>query len=326
MPIGRPVRERITTQMTARMGWALPALTAWLALFALAWLLPTSRGVLVEQFGAAIWRQADPVAAGGGAADYTPLAMVLWGVTGVLVAASVYALVFVRGGFRFERSFVVALIPALVFGPLANALLLTGAFRWGSPLAYATAQPVVYLSATALASLGLAAWRVSGRAWTAWALTGAVTLGFVGLALTRASAAALEQVGFILALALLPAMVAAWAWTRWQPRPGPGRGVVFALAAAHGLDGATTWMVLRDPFGLGFAGYSETNPVSEQIVSLANGWPYFALKLALPFVVLAVLEAPKDDRERRLHHVLLLLVFVLGYGPGASNLFQVLLA
>ena len=98
---------------------------------------------------------------------------------------------------------------------------------------------------------------------------------------------------------------------------------VALVVGAHALDGATTWMVLRDPFGLGFKTFGEKNPVSQLLVDLSNGWPYFAVKLTLPILLLSLVKV--EESEQDLHAFLLLAVFVLGFGPGMANLLQVML-
>jgi uncharacterized membrane protein len=250
---------------------------------------------------------------------YSAGSLAFWAALGAAFGWAAYELLFRRMGLRPDARFFAGLAPFLLFGPLFHALLAVGAFP-GGPLAYLAAEPLIYLTTAALALGALLVARVT-RPWVAPAIGVVLLAPLVVLAGMHTHAANLLRVLLLLAMAAAPALAIAYGYAKWR------RDVAFPAAAlvvgAHALDGATTWMVLRDPFGLGFQRFGEKNPVSELLVGISNGWPYFALKLALPLVLLSLVKV--EERERDLHAFLLLAVFVLGFGPGMANLLQVLL-
>jgi uncharacterized membrane protein len=295
------------------------ALGGAILLLVVALLVPASRTWLAENVGASLRGQADP--ASGARVGYSAGSLAFWAVLGAAFGWAAYDLLFRRLGTKPDARFFVALAPFLLFGPLLHALLAVGALPFGNPLAYLAAEPVIYLT-TAL--LALAAILV-GRAtrWEAAPILGVLALAplLVVAGLHTAGGNAL-RVLVILALAVGPGIAMGVLYSRVRKDvPLVGASLV---VGAHALDGGTTWMVLRDPFGLGFRTFGEKNPVSQLLVDLGNGWPYFALKLALPLVLLALVKPEEDERD--VHAFLLLAVFVLGWGPGMANLLQVLLA
>ena len=295
------------------------ALGAGLLVLALALAVPASRAWLAETVGEPLRAQADP--APGLREGYTLPSLAFWAALGALLAWALYELLFVRLAVRPDARFFASLAPFLLFGPLFHALLAADALPKGGVLAYLAAEPLIYLTTGVLAGLAIALGHVTGRRLAAPLAVGLLALApLLVLAAPRVTPAVAGRVGLILALALVPAILLASAYVRWRPQEA--FPAVAAVAAAHALDGATTWMVLRDPFGLGFPSFGERNPVSLALVTLSNGWPYFAVKLALPFVLLALLKA--EDPDERLRAFLLFAVFVLGFGPGMSNLMQLL--
>lgn len=294
------------------------ALGALLAALALALAVPASRAWLDERVGEPIRAQADP--APGLREGYTLESLAFWAIVGATLAWALYELAFERLGFRTDRAFFLSLAPALVLGPLLHAALVAGALGRGSPVAYLASEPLAYLTIGAFAAIGLALGRLARAPLAAPLAWGALGLAPVlWIMLPLASPASLRLAGILLAIAAVPAAILAYAYWRWR-RADP-LDAVLAVVGAHALDGATTWMVLRDPFGLGFQGFGERNPVSLTLVSLSNGWPYFALKLALPIVLLSLVKA--EEAEARVRAFLLFAVFVLGFGPGMANLLQV---
>lgn len=291
------------------------ALAGLAALVAVLLVVPGTRAWLLD-----VWAPVRAQAEGRSLGGYTLASMVAWAAVGLVLAWVAYDLAFVRLRYQTDRAFFLALAPFLVVGPLFHALLAVGALPRGSALAYLAAEPPVYLTTGALVMLALAVGRATRRPLAAPLVVGALALlPLVVLAAQRMDASTLGRLGVVLLLALVPTALAAYALRK---REDPG--AVAAVVGAHGLDGATTWMVLRDPFGLGFGTFGEKNPVSQRLVGVSNGWPYYAVKLALPLVILLLV---KDDRnDPRTRAFLLFAVFVLGYGPGASNLLQVLLA
>lgn len=305
-----------------RPGDNRPFLALAAALLALVVLVavPASREWLRENVAEPLEAQADP--APGLRQGYSVQSLLVWAAFGGVLAWAVYELAFVRLGLEADRAFFLSLAPALVLGPALHAALVVGVLPAGSALAYLASEPLVYLTVGAFAAIGIAL----GRALRApvavpllWGLLGLAPL--VVLLASLVDAASLGQVAAILALALVPAALLTLAYARL--RPGTDPLAVGAVVAAHALDGATTWMVLRDPLGLGFEGFGERNPVSLTLVNLSTGWPYFALKLALPFVLLSVLKT--EEGEERLRAFLLFAIFILGFGPGMANLLQVML-
>lgn len=295
------------------------ALAAALALVALAFAIPATRAWLLDTVVEPIRAQADadPTLAHG----YTFGSLVFWALLGGVFAWAAYEAVFVRWRFEPDRAFFAALAPALLLGPLLHAALVGGLFSAGSALAYLAAEPLVYLTIALFALVGLALGRLTRQPMLVPLLWGALGLvPVLWLLAPRLTPEGARLALILLALALAPALALAYAYVRW--RPGEPFAAAFAVIAAHALDGATTWMVLRDPFGLGFVGFGERNPVSEQLVGLSNGWPFFALKLALPVVLLAMVRG--EESEARLRAFLVFAVFVLGFGPGMANLLQVL--
>lgn len=290
-------------------------LGALILVLALVLAVPASRAWLDAEVVAPVRAQA--TGEGGGA--YSIASMVAWAVAGAVAGWVAYDAVFLRLRFEPGRAFFAALAPFLVFGPLFHAVLAAGALPSGSLLAYLAAEPPVYLTTAVLALVALVAGRALSRPVLVPLALGLVCLApLLVVAAQRMDASTLGRLGVVLALALVPAAMAAYAFRAREVPLAAG-----AVVGAHALDGATTWMVLRDPFGLGFGSFSEKNPVSLGFVEMSNGWPYYALKLALPVVILLVVK--KDETEERTRAFLLFGVFVLGYGPGASNLLQVLL-
>jgi uncharacterized membrane protein len=279
------------------------------------------------------WRtQADPVP--GLRSGYSAASLGFWALEGLLLGYPAFHLVFARWRIAPDARFFAALAPLLLFGPLYHALLSAGEIARGSVWAYAAAEPPVYLTTALLALVGLAAGRALKRPHDGLLFVGLVA---VAAALVRAvDAASYADLGRAAGLLLL-ALTAAALLTPIGRRIAPeaAAAAVFAVVGAHALDGATTWLSLRDPFGWGFEGFRESNPFALRLVEMANGWPYFAVKLALPLVLLGALrksgrEHPAQDAheletEARLRTLLLFVVFVLGFGPGMSNLMKVVL-
>ena len=290
---------------------------ALLVLVALALLVPATRALLADHVGGPIRMQADP--APGLRQGYSTASLALWALAGAVLAWAAYDLAFVRLRYAPDRDLFVALAPFLAFGPLFHAILAAGALPAGSLLAYLAAEPPVYLTTGVLALAALVAGRASRRPVLVPLVVGLALLApLVVMAASRLDGSAWVKLLAVLALAVAPALVAAFAL---RARESPA--AVGAVVGAHALDGATTWMVLRDPLSLGFVGFDEKNPVSARLVALSNGWPYYALKVALPLVILSLVK--RDETSERQRAFLLFAVFVLGYGPGASNLLQVLL-
>lgn len=295
------------------------ALAGAAAALGVALLLPASRAWLVTNVLAPLRAQADPTF--GGPAGYSIASLAFWAMAGVVLAWVAYDIVFTRLAHEPDQRFFAALAPWLVAAPLAHALLSVGAI--GLPWAYLATEPPIYLTAATLIVLSLVAGRAVGRPFLVPLAAGLVLLaGLLVVAVPRASASGLGRVALLLALAAVPALALSFAFVRWM-RPHEDLATVSLVVGAHALDGATTWMVLRDPFGLGFHSFAEKNPVSRILVDLSNGWPYFAVKLALPLVLLSLIKV--EENERRMRAFLLFAVFVLGYGPGMSNLLQVML-
>lgn len=285
------------------------ALGGALVLVAVLFAVPASRAWLESDVVAPLAAQVDH---SGGGYSYSGLAF--WAVLGVVFAWAAYDLVFVRLRQEPDKGFFLALAPFLLAGPLGHALMLAGALP--RAVAFLATEPPIYLTMAVLAVGALALGRKVAL-WGGWALA----LALVALAFPLVRASSLGHVGFILLLALVPAALLAFAYFRW--RQADPVGAVFAVILAHALDGATTWMAIRDPFGLGFDAFGEKNPVSKLLVDLSNGWPFFAVKLALPLVLLTVLKP--EETSSRSRAFVLFAVFVLGYGPGMANLMQVLL-
>lgn len=280
------------------------------------------------------WKaQAEP--APGLRTGYTTASLLFWAIEGALLGTAVFHLVFVRWRVEPDAGFFAALTPLLVFGPLFHALLVAGAIPRGTPFAYAAAEPPVYLTTALLGLVGIAAARLLRRDPNeGLALVGMLAVApLVAKAVDLSTGASLARAAGLVIIALAAAALVATLARRILP--DLALAAVFAVVAAHALDGATTWLSLRDPFHWGFEGFRESNPIAQRLVETSNGWPYFAVKLALPVVLLAALR--KEDREhpardaheleseRRLRALLLFIVFVLGYGPGTSNLMQVVL-
>lgn len=301
---------------------ALLALGAVLLLVAAAFAVPASRAFLVDDVLGPVRTQADPEP--GLASGYTALSLAFWALVGGAFAWVAYDVVFARLRLAPDRRCFVALAPFLLFGPLFHALLVARAIPLGTPLAYLAAEPPVYLTTAALALAGFVAGHFAARRPHEGALVvGALALlPLAWLAFTHASAPSMGRALALLAIAVAAALTMGALYLWW--RPAEPRLAVFAVVGAHALDGATTWMVLRDPLGLGFHSFAEKNPISLRLVELSNGWPYFAIKLVLPVLLLAVVRV--EEGQERLHAFLLLAIFVLGYGPGMSNLLQVLFA
>lgn len=290
-----------------------------LVLLALAFLVPTSRAWLDEEVLGPLRAQADPDP--DARRGYSFASLLAWAFLGGVFAWAAYELVFVRAGFEPDRPFFLALAPALLLGPLLHAAVAARAFPAGGVLAYLGAEPLVYLTVALLAGIGLWLGRVAQQPVLLPLLWGALALApLVWIMAPRLDPNGARLAGILLAFAIVPAALLAAAYTAWK-KDEP-RDAVFAVIAAHALDGATTWMVLRDPFDLGFGTFGERNPVSETLVNLSNGWPYFALKLALPLVLLTMVR--RDQAEARLRAFLLFAVFILGFGPGMANLLQVM--
>lgn len=295
------------------------ALAGTLVLVALAFAVPAARAWLVDVVIGPLRAQAeaDPALAHG----YTVASLFFWAVLGGVFAWAAYEIVFVRARFEPDRAFFAALAPALLLGPFLHAALVARVLPDGSLIAYLGAEPLVYLTIAAFAAIGLALGRLARQPVLVPLLWGALGLAPVLWRLApRFTPEGAKLALVLLALAVVPATLMTLLYRR--VRPGDPFLAVLAVVFAHALDGATTWMVLRDPFGLGFHGFGERNPVSQTLVGLSNGWPYFALKLALPLVLLSLVR--REESEERLRAFLLFAVFVLGFGPGMANLLQVM--
>jgi uncharacterized membrane protein len=294
------------------------ALGAVLSLVGIAFLVPATRAWLLSAVVAPLRAQAEYQ---GGALGYTLPSLLVWAIVGGVFAWAAYELVFVRARIEPDRAFFLALAPALLLGPLLHAALVARLLPRGSVLAYMAAEPLVYLTIALFAGIGLALGRLTRRPILAPLAWGALAVALVLWILApEFSGRGIGRAAILLALAVGSALVVALAYR--QLRPGEAFAPAFAVIGAHALDGATTWMVLRDPFGLGFQDFGERNPVSQLLVDLGNGWPYFALKLALPVVLLSMVK--REETEERLRAFLLFAVFVLGFGPGMANLIQVM--
>ncbi len=225
---------------------------------------------------------------------------------------------------------------------LATALILF--FHVDTPWIALVAAPLVAWEASALA-IGRGA---GGRD----AAIVAVGAGLLTAALGRA--AVFARVESVLATGIVIALAGVLAFTAWRvtrlaahrvPRLTIAASIVgFACFAAHALDASTTWLGVVDPFGWGFGGFAEKNPVSAALLTPLYGLPFVLVKLALPAVALYAahdLAQPPADAEgepkepepratRREREVLTLLmafgIFVLGFGPGAANLARMALA
>jgi len=294
------------------------ALAALVAVVILAFAVPASRAWTMDAVVEPLRAQADP--APGLSHGYTTPSLIVWALVGGVLAWVAYEIIFLRAGFALDRWFFLALAPALVLGPLLHAALIARVLPSGGLIAYLAAEPLVYLTIAFFAIAGLALGRATKRPLLVPLVWGALGLvPVLWLLIPRVDAQGARLALVLLALALVPALALGIAFIRI--RPDNAFWPTFAVIAAHALDGATTWMVLRDPFGLGFEGFGERNPVSLTLVNLANGWPYFALKLALPLVLLAMLK--RDETEAKLRAFLFFAVFILGFGPGMANLLQV---
>lgn len=101
--------------------------------------------------------------------------------------------------------------------------------------------------------------------------------------------------------------------------------VSLALALAHLVDGFSTWMALKDPFGLGLRRYTEKHPVSDWILEVpgTNGFLFPVVKLAMVVLVVRLIDKEFEDKgeaDRNLAGLVKMAVFVLGFGPGIRNL------
>lgn len=307
---------------TAAAPDARPFIALGLVLLALAaaFAVPASRAWLDDAFLDPLRAQVEPMPTAE-RVGYTFTSLMLWAALGAAFAWAAYETVFVRLRIATDRRFFLALAPYLLFGPLLHALLVADALPTRGPLAYAAAEPPVYLTTGVLAVLGFAAGAALQRPYAVAAGVGAIAvLPLVALAFTVVEPANASRAAVLVGIALASALAVALVFHKMRPRES--FAAVFAVVGAHALDGTTTWMVLRDPLGLGFHSFAEKNPVSLALVQISNGWPYFALKLVLP--VLLLLAVRVDEGQDRLQAFLLLAVFVLGYGPGMSNLLQVL--
>lgn len=301
--------------------YALAALVA-LAILALA--IPATRAWVQGEMIEPLRAQADPTAHAT-RSGYTPGSLAAWALMGAVLAWAAYALVFQRLGYETDRTFFVALAPFLVAGPLAHALLVAGAFPPASTIAYAATEPTIYLTMAVLAALGLWIGRLARQPlWIPLGLGALLVLALLPFAaLAGATLHGVSLFALLIVVALVVAAALAWGYQKLRPGQ-EAFGAVLAVVAAHALDGLTTWMVLRDPLHLGFRGFNEQNPFSGALVGTSNGWPYFAVKLALPLVLLALVKTePGQERQKAF---LLFAIFVLGYGPGTSNALQVLLS
>lgn len=314
--------------MTSRPGprLALLALAGAAAFVAALAALPAGRAFLAEDVVAPLRAQAE-----GGGGGYTSRALAFWALEGALLATAAYAGVIVPLRLAWDARLALALAPFLAWGPLFHALVAHGEI---SPraVAVAGAEPLVYVTTAALAASALALGALLARAsrserartWTPLAV-GVALLALLAPATIRASdgghpataagvlvaAAAVGFAAFGLASALrarapLAAALATWAGA--------------AVVAAHALDGLSTWLVLRDPFGYGYPAFAEKNPVSNALVSVGNGVLFPVLKVALAAAIVTYAwESTRRDEDRAYRGPILLALFALGWGPGFAN-------
>jgi uncharacterized membrane protein len=132
-------------------------------------------------------------------------------------------------------------------------------------------------------------------------------------------------VAFVLGVALALAVAAPFAarvLSRAWPAAAPaGTASAALLVLGHAIDATSTLVAVRDPFGWGLPAYSEQNPVSLALLSIADGWGFVIAKVVLALVVAVVIaDYTKREEDRGLAGLLVLLVFALGFGPGARNL------
>ncbi len=298
-------------------------------------IVPATREMLDHDVLDPLRAQAAPAA--GVNSGYSVLSLAFWAILGAVLAWAAYDLVFVRWGLEPDKRFFLAIAPLLIVGPLGHALLIAGEIKRRTALAWFVSEPLVYLSVAVLAVAGIAAGRVVKRPHAGLYAAGALALApLLVLAARSVNAADLGRVFGILVVAGIAAAAVTLGVRKMNLPAAPI--AIFAVVSAHALDGTSTWLGLRDPFGWGFGGMRESNPLAERLVGISNGWPYFAIKLALPILLLVLIrpdaketpnpaESPRDEAtETRMRAFLLFAVFVLGYGPGMSNLLQVLLA
>jgi uncharacterized membrane protein len=291
-------------------------LGAAIALFIAAWfLLPGNPTV------APVVTQADH--AGGG--SYTTVTLLAWGVLGALFLWS-----YVSEAERFPilalgTETLLALVPLLAAAPLFHVLLLAGLFS--PPFSVALAEPVIYATTLGVVFLlgAVGGWRGAERGRDAAIAVGGVVLLLAALALAwpRRGPEAVDALALVLAASV--AGFAIWGGIRLIPLPELSEAAVPAGAAvlfAHALDGLTTWVGVRDPFGWHLGGFAEENPVSGALLGVGNGWPFLVAKIALPIILLVAVRDLPNVLHRR---IAFLAVFVLGFGPGASNAIQMAL-
>lgn len=310
----------------ARAAFAVAGLVAVVAAVALA---PATAGAFDSHVLGPLRAQATGV----GAAGYSTGGLAFWAASGAVLAYAALVGVIRPLSVRWDAAFAVSLAPYLVFGPVFHALLSAGAWARGGVVAYAAAEPLVYVTTGALAAVGLLAGAGAARAGGGERARVAVPagLGLLLLALMTPAAVAaaagghgVGALGFVAAAAAVGAL--AWLVGRaLAPRVAEFGGLAHwagaAVVAAHALDGFTTWVVLRDPFGWGFGGFGEKNPVSAMLVESGSGilFPVAKLVLAVGLVVMTW-RSTAEPEERALRGPILLALFALGWGPGAANL------
>lgn len=134
-----------------------------------------------------------------------------------------------------------------------------------------------------------------------------------------------------LAMALLVTALLRLSARAWPRARDAASAAAALLLFAHAVDGLSTVVGVKDPFGWGLPQYHEQNPVSLALLGVWNGWGFLLAKIALAVGVAFLLTdyARKDsdtpEGEGAFEELLPLAyiaVFALGWGPGFTNLLR----
>ena len=208
-----------------------------------------------------------------------------------------------------------------------------------SPIIYVTVLVVTLVALLSSIALSRRDLVESYHRTLAGAGTVLLTVTLAGLVVLAMSTDSVSFFPSVFVVALLAASVLAGglfaATDRLAPRITAGTGYVgLAVLWAHALGGVTSVLIIdwADAFGLGLL-TRPSHPITEFVVratesvqpggvtaAIGATWPYLLLKLGVAWAVVWLFTEAVVDERPRFAHLLLVVVIVVGLGPGTRAL------